>query len=1184
MPGLKIDLVVDKAAAKKSVDDFVRQAKKTLSELKINPGGVGRGGKQGGGFKQMSDEIKSAEKNVESFGKTFGRVLETENQKSIKAAKAGLASYDKALDQFWKDHEKNQKAWTKSVVEGSKKQEKATQDQVQKSRNMVKESQAEKQRAIEAERSQRREMDAELSRRQQQRRVEMQRTSVAEREMRQATIQANLQADQRAFDIYKVQQQRRLKMIREQELAAVRARRVGGVGGIGGTAAEAARAQAALGKSTSRMTQHFFMAQQAIEDYSFAGVRGATNNLAQMASMMGGPGGIIALIGITALTLPHLTERLGLFGESAESATDRLKRHAEAHIALQKALRSGEKAGFDVFTAGADPKKKVPSFLPEKVKEFKKQEDLLESKKSELMFDTAGTNQKRLQQSILQNIINIETKRQRLRVGGPSESPEMAERRGRAFKETGEELKRQLQQLSDAGGVRLQMNNNLNDAAKQHQKTLKETIQEEAQSNAETANKIKGMERSLDLHRQEVGMLEKKAMENHKAEAVGKEALKNELEARERLILEGADDIKQITKATELKKEQARIEEEIQDVRRKISEIKLQEKDVEGNEFTLQQMKEQAEGLKRQQNEQAKILQAKAKELEVNQQAQKDLKDNEQLQKSILRSIDQQVSASEKHIEQINRKIESEKEYIEKLRQGKFEQENQFESGKLGAQGQFGSRFISAQAQQMKNQVKMMRAMGGISGPASKMFESQIDQRAQAAQENLQRQLMAKQMKFLALRAQQAGGVGDTETQRKLLEQLQQAQLQAAGQAMSPQEFQYFMGLAQQTQENISQTFHEQKAAAEENISNLEAAKTSASALLVALTSSKVELEGWGPAMENFRKELNIVEQDVSRVAEKLERASKALSTVVTGQKITGNLKIPGFAGGGRVDNIPAMLSEGEVVLNQQQQNRIGAMMGADPSRMFAAAGVPGFAKGGSVKKNRMAQRPPSMSNPRDIAEMLGVPESVVRDMMQRAGSPQGQEIAPGIFGLTNDAVIQWYLQNQNATQNIRGMMARVHMSGEGVRGRGNVLRGRNKGAARQASQSSGERRIARRNLTAKYGKEGLDKILSSTLSMNAFQIAQFVNQNPEFRELIETMALRGFSPGVNPMGLHGGGRVSKFGGGGIASKTPQSTSTSSTRNNFGGVNITVSDPNDALKLEQTVRTLSNRERLRRGR
>ena len=56
-------------------------------------------------------------------------------------------------------------------------------------------------------------------------------------------------------------------------------------------------------------------------------------------------------------------------------------------------------------------------------------------------------------------------------------------------------------------------------------------------------------------------------------------------------------------------------------------------------------------------------------------------------------------------------------------------------------------------------------------------------------------------------------------------------------------------------------------------------------------------------------------------------------------------------AGGKTTDTVPAMLTPGEVVLNKKQQKRLGESVGKSPSTIFRSIGVPGFSKGGVMKK-----------------------------------------------------------------------------------------------------------------------------------------------------------------------------------------------------------------------------------------
>ena len=56
--------------------------------------------------------------------------------------------------------------------------------------------------------------------------------------------------------------------------------------------------------------------------------------------------------------------------------------------------------------------------------------------------------------------------------------------------------------------------------------------------------------------------------------------------------------------------------------------------------------------------------------------------------------------------------------------------------------------------------------------------------------------------------------------------------------------------------------------------------------------------------------------------------------------------------GGKNTDTVAAMLTPGEVVLNADQQKRLGELVGMPVAEVFKKIGVPGFAKGGKVLKS----------------------------------------------------------------------------------------------------------------------------------------------------------------------------------------------------------------------------------------
>ena len=62
-------------------------------------------------------------------------------------------------------------------------------------------------------------------------------------------------------------------------------------------------------------------------------------------------------------------------------------------------------------------------------------------------------------------------------------------------------------------------------------------------------------------------------------------------------------------------------------------------------------------------------------------------------------------------------------------------------------------------------------------------------------------------------------------------------------------------------------------------------------------------------------------------------------------------IKYQGYQKGGKADTIPAMLTPGEVVLNEKQQKALEKYVGQSREEIFGKIKVPGFQYGGEVKK-----------------------------------------------------------------------------------------------------------------------------------------------------------------------------------------------------------------------------------------
>ena len=81
--------------------------------------------------------------------------------------------------------------------------------------------------------------------------------------------------------------------------------------------------------------------------------------------------------------------------------------------------------------------------------------------------------------------------------------------------------------------------------------------------------------------------------------------------------------------------------------------------------------------------------------------------------------------------------------------------------------------------------------------------------------------------------------------------------------------------------------------------------------------------------------------------------------SIYKGMKKGGKVKKKNYyaEGGKNTDTVPAMLTPGEVVLNAEQQEALGKLVGMKPAAMFEKIGVPGFAGGGVAdKKDALVQ------------------------------------------------------------------------------------------------------------------------------------------------------------------------------------------------------------------------------------
>ncbi len=95
-------------------------------------------------------------------------------------------------------------------------------------------------------------------------------------------------------------------------------------------------------RNMSRQVNVMFNVQQAIEDFSFAGMRGASNNLAAMAATLGGPAGIIAMLGLAGYSLYNIGKDMKWFGDKVEETTKSIANQIQTLKELREASRQRE--------------------------------------------------------------------------------------------------------------------------------------------------------------------------------------------------------------------------------------------------------------------------------------------------------------------------------------------------------------------------------------------------------------------------------------------------------------------------------------------------------------------------------------------------------------------------------------------------------------------------------------------------------------------------------------------------------------------------------------------------------------------------------------------------------------------------------------------------------------------------
>ncbi|QDT65627.1 hypothetical protein [Calycomorphotria hydatis] len=340
--GLKFELQLSVQKALKDVDRFTQQAKKRIDKVRFNPVSDGRGG----GKDNSSTRVKVAKDELARIER-----LEVLHHKNLKAIRdEARQDYETLLKQGTSIAEsefKRQSAMIKehtnvkvrTLNEAERVLEQSNRKIVDEAKRTSEKQASEQQRVVERARAAGQQR-VELARN------EYNRIKILGVQYGQEAAQTQQWLTNRLKQLLKqgtqiteAEYRRRLQVVRQMAKQMAIAELTQQSNGKGG-------------KDAARSAQRLFQVQQAIEDFSYAGMRGATNNIAALAAMIGGPAGLLAMLGVLGITLPPIIKTTMDWMNGNKEAAEALKEHA--HKARE--LRDAQRQLYERGAAGGGPK------------------------------------------------------------------------------------------------------------------------------------------------------------------------------------------------------------------------------------------------------------------------------------------------------------------------------------------------------------------------------------------------------------------------------------------------------------------------------------------------------------------------------------------------------------------------------------------------------------------------------------------------------------------------------------------------------------------------------------------------------------------------------------------------------------------------------------------------------------
>lgn len=572
--------------------------------------------------------------------------------------------------------------------------------------------------------------------------------------------------------------------------------------------------QNAAAKNMSRNMNALFNVQQAVEDFSYAGVRGLTNNLAWLASSLGGPGGIIAMVGVMGLTMPALIDRMSGASEATQKLNERIKEQIDLYARLLDAQTRFK----------ADTRANAADIMEDPHKEKRRIGDA-----------EAGLGDMRDQRRRMENDKNMLTALVKI-------NEEIKKRQNEIQAQPFEsDVPRLKAEIADLERKRNTMARGL---ANRHRELppASELESDPAGARGALEEKIRGIDADMADAQQQIDLAKKRydeitnsgAAESYKA---FKDLDLGNLTPKLGEAAEGVENLRE--RFREFYADRDKALKDLDDKQREEVEQKAADAISSGEHAKAKKILDDFVEKNRRWAEDTKAAR----------QAWADLADGFGKAHS---ELDQMADATERMIKNGERRIEQLKEEVEQLRKAKKEGQDAYASSVHGVKTGLVDRFADKEAERRKeadeaflrqqftdSKGKTPKGLDELIQKRAKMIDEQVEAQRRAAQD----QLLGSRLGVLGNRSRGAAGAGDYEGARSSAEEAQGLLLERAGEAETQAEANRYLAEAERIQGEINRLYDEEIAVKEKAKADTEAEVAKLKEYLDEIKAKMTEIE-----------------------------------------------------------------------------------------------------------------------------------------------------------------------------------------------------------------------------------------------------------------------------------------------------------------------------------------------------